>query len=144
MKEVVKYSRCFVCGDQNQHGLNAKFFDDGKQVVTEIVTEPVFEGYQGIYHGGIISTLLDEVMVKAVLARDILAVTAEITVRFRQPVGIGVKLRFAGRILRNKGRIYVTEGEAVGEDGTVYATAKGSYIEAPEELRSRLAESIEP
>lgn len=144
MKEIVKYSRCFVCGDQNEHGLKARFFDDGDQVVTDLVTEPAFEGYRGIYHGGIVSTLLDEVMIKAILARDVLAVTAEITIRFRQPIGIGVKLRLAGRVVRVKGRVYVTEGEAVGEDGIVYATAKGTYIEAPPELRSQLAESIEP
>ena len=144
MKEIVKYSRCFVCGDQNEHGLRARFFEDGDQVITDLVTEPSFEGYRGIYHGGIISTLLDEVMIKAILARDILAVTGEITVRFRQPIGIGVRLRLAGRIVRVKKRVYVTEGEAVGEDGTVFATAKGSYIEAPPELRSTLAESLEP
>ena len=144
MREIVKYRRCFVCGDQNEHGLKARFFEDGDQVVTELVTEPAFEGYRGVYHGGIISTLLDEVMIKAILARDVLAVTAEITVRFRQPIGIGVKLRLAGRIVRVKGRVYVTEGEAVGEDGVVYAAAKGSYIEAPAELRSKLVESIEP
>ena len=144
MREVVKYSHCFVCGDENEHGLKARFFDDGDQVITELVTQPIFEGYRGIYHGGIISTLLDEVMVKAILARNVLAVTAEITVRFRQPVGIGVKLRLSGRITRVKGRVYLTEGEAVGEDGTVYATAKGSYIEAPTELHSILSESIEP
>lgn len=144
MKEIVRYRRCFVCGDENEHGLKARFFDDGDQAITDLVTEPAFEGYRGIFHGGIISTLLDEVMIKAILARDVLAVTAEMTVRFRQPLGIGVKLRLAGRIVRVKGRVYVTEGEAVGEDGTVYATAKGRYVAAPSELRSRLAESIDP
>ena len=144
MKEIVKYSHCFVCGDQNEHGLKARFFDDGDQAVTDLVTEPVFEGYRGIYHGGLISTLLDEVMIKAILARDVMAVTAELTVRFRKPLGIGVKLHLTGKIIRVKGRVYITEGEAVGEDGTVYATAKGRYIEAPDELRSKLVESLEP
>ena len=144
MKEIVKYSHCFVCGDQNEHGLKAKFFDDGDQAITDLVTEPVFEGYRGIYHGGLISTLLDEVMIKAILARDVMAVTAELTVRFRKPLGIGVKLHLTGKIIRVRGRVYITEGEAVGEDSTVYATAKGRYIEAPDELRSKLVESLEP
>ena len=143
MKEIMTYAHCFVCGDKNKHGLQASFFDDGSQVITELETKKAFEGYRGIYHGGIISTLLDEVMIKAILARGVLAVTAEITVRFRRPLGIGVKLRLAGRIVGVRGRVYATEGEAVGEDGTVYATARGSYLEAVDDLRSKLAESVE-
>lgn len=144
MKEIAKYSRCFVCGDQNQHGLQARFFDDAGQAVTEVVSEAAFEGYKGIYHGGVIATLLDEVMIKAILAQGILAVTAEITVRYRRPVKTGEKLRFVGRIVRNRGRVYLTEGEAFGDDTTIYATAKGRYVEVSEDLRSCLAESIEP
>ena len=143
MKEVVKYSRCFVCGDENSHGLKARFFFDGKQATTSITAEEAFEGYRGIYHGGIIATLLDEVMIKAILAGDIYAVTAEITVRYHRPVSVGDKLNFAGRVTRSKGRIYFTEGEVVGNDGARYASATGKYIEAKPEMAARLVDSLD-
>lgn len=144
MKEIVRYSHCFVCGDKNEHGLQAKFYDVDGEAVTELVTDEIFAGYRGLYHGGITSTLLDEVMIKAILARGIMVVTAEMTVRFKQPIKTGEKLRLVGRVLNSRGRVYHTEGEAVGVGGTVYATATGTYIEAGDTLKATLAESISP
>ncbi len=143
MEEIVKYSRCFVCGDCNEHGLQARFFFDGEKAVSEIVARDTFEGYRGIYHGGVISAMLDEVMIKAILAKGIYAVTAEMTVRFHRPVPTGKHLRFVGRQTAARGRIYLTEGEATGPEGEVYATAKGKYIEARPELKAKLKESVE-
>ncbi len=138
MKEIVKYSHCFVCGDKHEHGLKARFFFDGKQAVTELKATKEFEGYRGIYHGGIISSLLDEVMIKAILAQDKYVVTAELTVRFMAPVMVGETIKFTGEVTRNKGRIFLTSGEAKGPDGQVYATATAKYIEAGPELKSIL------
>lgn len=143
MKEVAKYSRCFVCGDKNEHGLKARFFFDGEKAETTLTAEEMFEGYAGIFHGGIIATLLDEVMIKAILAGDIYAVTAEMTVRYHQPVLVGDKLRFLGRVTQSRGRMYFTAGEVVGEDGTRYASATGKYLQARPELRDRLVESLD-
>ncbi|MCK4573586.1 MAG: PaaI family thioesterase [candidate division Zixibacteria bacterium] len=138
MKEIVKYSHCFVCGDKHEHGLKAKFYFDGTKAITEIVASKEFEGYRGIYHGGIISSLLDEVMIKAILAQDKYVVTAEMTVRFVAPVRVGERVRLTGEIIKNKGRIFHAIGEAKGPDGQVYATATGKYIEARPELKEIL------
>lgn len=138
----MKYSGCFVCGDQNKSGLKARFYEQDGEVVTDLVADQAFEGYRGIYHGGVLATLLDEVMIKAILARGVFAVTAEITVRFRNPVPIGRRLRLIGRILHSRGRLYTTEGTALGVDGTVYATASGAYLEARDDLKSQLVQSI--
>lgn len=144
MKEVAKYSKCFVCGEHNECGLQAHFYYDGTQAVTELTAAERFEGYRGIYHGGILATLLDEVMIKAILARDIYAVTAEMSVRFLHPVKVGDTLKLVGRITKQKGRVFLTEGSAQSRDGgTVYATATGKYIEASPDMQERLRESVE-
>lgn len=144
MKEVVKYHKCFVCGDQNVAGLKARFFFDGHAATTEIVADESFEGYRGIYHGGIIATLLDEVMIKALLARGIYAVTAELTVKFKRPVRTGDRVLFSGReVSSTRDRIFVTEGQAVGNDGILYAQATGKYVAAGPELRKELEQSID-
>ncbi len=143
MKEIIKYPNCFVCGDKNQFGLQAKFYYDGQRAVSEVIALDKFEGYHGIYHGGIISTILDEVMIKAVLAKNIYVVTAEMTVRLKKPVYTGDKLKFAGWIVHNKGRIYYAEGEVINQSGEICATAAGKYIEAKPDLKNRLLESLE-
>jgi uncharacterized protein (TIGR00369 family) len=143
MREIVKYDQCFVCGDENPGGLRAKFYWDGESARAEVVAAETFEGYKGIYHGGVISALLDEVMIKAILARDIFAVTAEMTVRYYLPVRTGQRLRFVGRVTGAKGRVYFAEGEVTGPDGTKFASATGKYIEARPELKDQLMESIE-
>jgi len=143
MREVLKYSGCFVCGEKNEIGLQAKFHFDGEKAITKVKAGTLYEGYAGIYHGGILSTLLDEVMIKAILANERFAVTAEMTIRFVAPVRTGDELTITGWVTKSKGRIFVTEGKAVGKDGTVYATATGKYIEAKEELRQELVKSVE-
>lgn len=144
MKEVPKYPGCFVCGDQNSCGLKARFFFDGDKVVSEVVVDERFEGYAGIGHGGITASLLDEVMVKAVLALDKYAVTAEMTIRYYRPVRTGDKLLCTGRVVRQKGRVWFTEGEIVDPDGNRYATGTGKYIEAQEDFREELLSSLKP
>lgn len=143
MKEVLSYPGCFVCGGKNLHGLKAKFYFDGEKAFTEFIAAESFEGYKGIFHGGIVASLLDEVMIKAILATEIFAVTAEMTVRYRLPVRTGEKIRFVGKVVSSKGRHFTTEGEAVSEDGTVYATATGIYLEARPNLKEQLLQSLE-
>ncbi len=142
MEEVLKYKHCFVCGDEHPTGLKAKFLYDGEKVITEITADRQFEGYAGIYHGGIISTLLDEVMIKAILAEKKYAVTAELTVRYHRPVRVGDHVKFHGRVTEQKGRMYITAGEAFSDDGRPFATATGKYIEAKPSLRNELLKSV--
>lgn len=141
MEEVLRYKNCFVCGDQNPHGLQAKFFYDGRTAQTNLVATEAFEGYKGIYHGGIIAALLDEVMIKAILATGVYSVTAEMTIRYKRPVRTGDALTFRGVIAYKKGKVYLTEGEVVDQNGVAYAEASGKYIEAGLELRQELQKS---
>jgi len=143
MEEVLSYPGCFVCGGKNLHGLKAKFLYDGENAFAEFIATESFEGYKGIFHGGIVASLLDEVMIKTILARNIFAVTAEMTVRFRHPIRTGERIRFVGRVTESKGRLFSTEGEAVGDDGTIYATATGIYLEAKPNLKDELLQSLE-
>ena len=143
MKEIAKYSGCFICGGENDNGIKARFFFDGEKAVSEITADEIFEGYRGIYHGGVISALLDEVMIKAILAQDIYAVTAEITIKFIRPVKTGDRVKLTGKVKAKKGRLYLTEGQAVDQEDKPFATATGKYIEAHPELKKILVQSID-
>ncbi len=143
MEEIVKYPNCFVCGDNNRHGLKARFFFDGDKAFSEVVADESFEGYRGVYHGGIIAALLDEVMIKAILARNIIAVTVEMTVRYHAPVAIGDRLTFTGRITGSRRHVYFTEGDVTDSNGTVCASATGKYVEARGDFKQTLESSVE-
>lgn len=143
MKEVTRYKNCFVCGEENIHGLKARFFFDGEKAFTKVKATDKFEGYKGIYHGGVTASLLDEVMIKAILAIDKFVVTAEMTIKYHRPVTVGLDLTFTGKLTKNKGRLYFAEGSVVDSDGIIYATSTAKYIEAKEDLKPTLMNSIE-
>ena len=141
--EVARYSGCFVCGLENDIGLKARFFFEDGIAVTEYTAEKRFEGYHGVFHGGITATLLDEVMIKALLAKNIYALTVELTVRFHRTVSVGQKLTLTGRLEKSKGRLYITAGEVKSDDGELVASASGKYLEVKGDMKNRLLESLE-
>jgi len=145
MKEIAKYSGCFVCGQKNEIGLRARFFwdDQDKKAICDVSASELYAGYKNIFHGGIVSTLLDEIMIKALLAEDLFVVTAEMTVRFKRPVFTGDTLRFEGWKVDSKRSLFLTEGRAVNQHGEVVAEASGKYIKPKTDLADRLKSSLE-
>jgi uncharacterized protein (TIGR00369 family) len=144
MKEIARYSGCFVCGDENQIGLKAKFFYDGQKAVCEITADELYAGYKNIFHGGITSTLLDEIMIKSLLAEDLMVVTAEMTVKFKRPVYSGDRLHFEGWKTGQKGPLFLTSGKATNQNGDIVAEATGKYIRPNSDLSAKLHQSLEP
>jgi acyl-coenzyme A thioesterase PaaI-like protein len=142
-KEVVYYKHCFVCGPDNPIGLKLRFVFDGNAVHTRYKPSRQHEGYRHIAHGGLIATILDEVMIKAALAEEIYCVTAQIDVRYKVPVSVETELNFEGRITGRKGRMIKTEGAVKDDDGTLYADARGTYMTVSPEMQAMLLESLE-
>lgn len=143
MELIRRYTNCFVCGDENDCGLKVDFFYDQGVAKAEYLPDKRFQGYKGILHGGIISSLLDEVMIKAVIAQNLLVVTAEIEVKFLKPIKIGERLFLKGKIVEEKGRIFVAEGEARNSKKELVATGKGKFFKVTEEMKRILEESLE-
>lgn len=126
---------CFGCGESNPIGLKLVFYRDGDAVEARFTPRPEHEGYAGLVHGGIISALLDEAMSWSVIARGKLAVTAQMSLRFRRPVAVGMPLRVRGWVEHDRGRITEARGELLGLDGAVLAQASGTFVLADEEQR---------
>ena len=80
---------CFVCHPENQAGLRLRFRvqADGS-VVAFFPCRSVYQSYPATLHGGITSALLDAAMTNALFSIGIVAVTAELTVRFLAPVSL--------------------------------------------------------
>jgi uncharacterized protein (TIGR00369 family) len=143
MELIRRYSNCFVCGNLNDYGLKVDFFYDKGIARAEYVAGEKFQGYKDLLHGGIISALLDEVMIKAVIATGILVVTAEIQVKFIKPVRIGEKLFLEGKITGEQKKIFTAEGTVSNSKGEIVATGKGKFFKVTEEMQNVLDESLE-
>ncbi len=115
---------CFACGTDNPYGLKLHFRIDGDRFVTETVLVREYQGYTGVTHGGIVSTLLDEAMGGYLVALGEKAVTGRLSVRYRHPTPIGEKIRITGWIEARRKNLVKMKANVVLPDGTV--TAEGS------------------
>lgn len=126
---------CFGCGQENPIGLKLTFFEqpDGS-VYADWTPQRVHQGYQGIAHGGIISTVLDEVMGWSTYVRKIWAVTGTLTIRYRKPVAIGEATRARAWVESVNGRKVEIKAELRRlADDLLLADASSIFIKVSEE-----------
>jgi uncharacterized protein (TIGR00369 family) len=123
--------------------LKLDFYEKDGKSRAEFTPDNKFEGYKDILHGGILSTLLDEAMIKSILAKEILTVTSQIEVKFKKPAIIGEKLIIEGEITGERGQLILTEGKVLKEDGTVIAEAKGKFFKAEGCIKEQLEKCLD-
>jgi uncharacterized protein (TIGR00369 family) len=129
---------CFGCGKDNPVGLKAQFYDlaEGKTAAVFQAGEE-FQSYPRRLHGGIVASILDETLGRAILALepDCLAVTAELTIRYKKPAPLGTPLKVVAQVTKNNRRLFRSSGELLLPDGQVAATATGTYVkQTPQEI----------
>jgi acyl-coenzyme A thioesterase PaaI-like protein len=122
--------RCFGCGNANPHGLRLRFrprAHDG--VWARFCPSADHEGYLGMTHGGILSTVLDEAMSWAVTHVGDLGVTARMTVTFRQPARVGEELLALAAISGSRARAIDTRAEVRRVvDNALIAEAEARFV----------------
>lgn len=119
---------CFICGKGNPKGLSLSFHETLNGVSAEFILKREYQGYKGIIHGGLIAAILDEAMIKAANLKGFNAITAQIIVRFRNPLSVGEKARVIGKVIRESRRLIVAEA-VINKDDVIIAEADGKlYI----------------
>jgi acyl-coenzyme A thioesterase PaaI-like protein len=104
---------CFCCGPRNPIGLKLRFREsDGGGMSTVWTPKKEHQGFKDIVHGGLVATVLDEVMVRLLYHVGIHAVTATMETKLVKPVRWGRPYRFEGRIVEDRRRAVITEAEA--------------------------------
>ena len=130
---------CFACGELNEHGLRLQLHLDEGRCWTELALAADFEGWEGIVHGGILTTILDEVMAWALVATDAWGLTARMTTDFRRPVRVGQRIRAEGWLAASRRRLIDAEARIVdAASGELLATSKGLYVAANADQRATL------
>ena len=122
---------CFACGEENPFGLHLKFeFEDDKLVSKKILPRE-FQGYENISHGGIVATMLDEMMSKFIQKKyGQQALTGKLEIRYRHPTPTGEELKLSAwqisqvmNIITLKSKVETSEGQTTAE-----ATAKFAVV----------------
>ena len=130
MSQTDPSNPCFGCGGGNARGMKLAFeFDEPSQrVMGRFRLGPEYQGATGFIHGGIIATVLDEVMSKVNRFSNLRAVTAGLTVEYLRPVRVDEELRVEGFATRRDGRELYHEGEIRNTAGVVLARGRGRFV----------------
>jgi acyl-coenzyme A thioesterase PaaI-like protein len=119
---------CFVCGKNNKQGLKLTFELDADIMTTQFIPRKKHQGFANIVHGGIISTVLDEIMLNLLYRKKIYALTAELAIRFLKPCYVNEKLFFTSSIEDDRGRLILTKAQAKNENNEIVATAQAKCV----------------
>ena len=122
-------NNCFGCGLNNSAGLQLQYYTDGKKVCSWLRVPKHFSGWDRIVHGGVITTMLDEVMGWTTIhLLKKMTLTKSITVRFLKPVYVDEDIRIEGMPLKMPDeRKAVMQGFLYNKDNEVCARAKGVF-----------------
>jgi len=114
---------CFACGNKNDNGLRLNILESPNGVKAAIRLPGWAQGYHKIVHGGIISTILDEVAVWAAYKSGYKSRTAELNVRIKKAMPIDDKYIAQGMVVAVKHRLILAKSEIIDENNEVIALA---------------------
>lgn len=121
---------CFVCGEGNPIGLNLKaYYEDGK-IMTEFFTRPNLAGYKDAIHGGIITTVIDEVMTWCAFTYGSLNrmyLTREIDIKFKRRVCINKYYFAIAEFVQEKKILVYVRGTLEDKNRNIYAIANAAF-----------------
>ncbi len=137
----VRPHHCFACGELSEIGLHLQLRLTPGRCTTELTLLRQFEGWEGIIHGGILCTILDEVMAWSLVERDNWGVTAKMSIAFKKPALVGRHVKAEGWMVEDRRRIHRTQGRIVdAETGEEIATAEATYVAATGDKKRELKE----
>lgn len=122
-------STCFGCGPGNVAGLKMHFYSDNKSVISFVKVPEQFCGWENIVHGGIISTILDELMGwTAIFLLKKATLTKSITVDFLKPVFVNQELFVQGELVDMASEQHaVIRARMYNQDEEICAEGRGTF-----------------
>lgn len=122
---------CFACGRLNPIGLKmaVTYSETELSAAARLRLAREFQGWQEMIHGGILATLLDEIMAHAIWKFVGPAVTLGLEVQYRRPLAPEEEILVQGRLLSNKGRRLTAAGEIIRvADQLLIATGRSRFL----------------
>ncbi len=121
--------RCFGCAPGNPQGLHLQFWLIGGKCISKFKIRSEFSGFEGIAHGGIVASVLDEAGAWAIVTQlKCLGMTQDAAIRYFRPVPIDTDLVVEAQIIEHEKGRAVTVSEIMGPDNLLLAVAKSNWI----------------
>lgn len=132
---MLPWSRsCFVCGEENEQGMRARSYLVKDWIELPFVAPKTFAGWRTVIHGGLVATVLDEVMTwAAIVGSRKPCFAAEFNIRMLRPLSPGTECMARGRMTQARKRLFYTEGVLTDREEEVYARSEGRYMIVPKE-----------
>jgi len=132
---MLPWSRaCFVCGEENEIGMHARSYVVEDHIELPFTAPQTFAGWRTVVHGGLVTTVLDEVMTwAAIVGSRKPCFAAELRIRLLRPLPPGTTCVAEARMTRDLKRIFHAEGLLRSEAGLPFARAEGRYMIVPRE-----------
>ncbi|MCS5696517.1 MULTISPECIES: PaaI family thioesterase [Desulfofundulus] len=123
---------CFACSPRNPIGLHLEFSHEGDICRTTFTAGNEHQGWDGVLHGGLVTTLLDEAMAQWLWHRGVAAMTAEMLTRFSLPVPVGVPVTVEAWKEGCRGRLWELSARLILPGGKVAARATAKFLTVKE------------
>lgn len=122
-------NHCFVCGPENPIGLKIPFqFSEG-QCYGEFTPGEHHVGFDGVTHGGIIFSVLDDLMANWLFLQGGRGYTAKCEIRYREPLPVGTPVKLVCEVKQKRRKLIQLQSRAIRcDNGAVIAEAEGSFM----------------
>ncbi len=138
------YRGCFGCGRDNPIGVALHLEWDGEKVKAPFLPKELYAGFEGVIHGGIVCTLLDEAMWWAIAVQERkCTVTADMKIKFHRPVTTRGRYTVEGWVKEHpRKRIYVAEARVLDDKDRVCAHSEARFVALPDEEWEKFLEGL--
>jgi len=141
-KYFPSFPGCFACGKENPTGIRLSIFEEDGKIQAEFEPKPHLCGFPEIIHGGISSTVLDEIMWWASFAHSgKVVITGEITVRLLKPLLQEHIYNISAEIFEAKKRYIIVQG-VIRNKEHIYCRAVGKYFFLPQNEAEKFKSSF--
>ena len=122
---------CFVCGADNPDGLHLHFRMEGDVCRGEFTPGPTHGGFDGLTHGGILFSVLDDVLANWLFQQGARGFTARYEIRYREPLPLGTPVRLEAHLVQRKRRLFMLKASArrADSDQVIAETEAGFMVE---------------
>jgi len=135
---VETYPRCFGCGQENPIGLRLSPQVDGDAVVASFVPKDDHQGWPGIVHGGIIASLLYEILENFAHRRGIVAMMRRMETRLRRPAKTGIEITARSWLTERSDREMHVSATLTSADGVLIAEGDAALVILSQAHKARL------
>ncbi len=135
---------CFACGTANPIGLNMEFYRNENAICSEVTIGKQYEGWENMVHGGIVSTLLDEIMSWTVMYfKKSFLVTRKMDIKYIKPVPIETLLIVSGKLGKKVKEPKIQVGGQIrNKAGNLLVRSSGEFVMVPEEKLSTVSGAL--